>query len=508
MSSTRHFWEISTFLGLGLYLLACSSPCSVLNDQISDALSDGKLSETESAALMTFINNPTNKLGKQCSELRGATGQVNKASMLTYIRHNKTYQQWRIKHGNKPPELVGLQDSVESPLKARLYLESSASMFAYDNPQGKGLFKEALTELLLPFERTQPGQNRLSVVNNNVYPLTMPFSGFIASANLYPPQVRLGDSRFTDFRLIFDKVLQQVRPGEVSILASDLIYSPIDRNASPDKVMLMGQGLLADAFGRVADNTSLLVLQLAADYRGTYFSETARKWVAAPSSRPYYLCLIALNQTMRQLLANADQYNLWKLAGFQNFWLFSTNAASDLPLYTVLCKDAAHKGNLRQNDEERLAGAKLTHSLQGVGLDKISSSVVMPVAIDLSGLYLPDAVKADTSMYQITGPDCFRLTKIDTYPKVDGALGGPYKTTHKLLLATNRLARGNRTVTIRIKRTFPPPWIASSHTTDDSAPTPTTTFGLRHLMEGIEQAYNPTHQPAYFTLTITLTDEN
>ena len=490
------------FFSLALGFVSCGGDaCQQLNSQIKDALDDGKITAAESGGLFLFVTDPGNELGKKCNQLRTADGQPDKAALLAFIKQNPTYRKLTLKTGQSPV-VEGIVTTAEKPLRAKLYLEASASMFPYD---AGSKFKEAINDLISPFE-SKLGQTKLAVVNDKVYDMGMSYTDFIGQPNLYAPTVRKGNPNYTDFNLIFNQILTDLSEGDIAVLASDLIYSPKNGvGVSAEKVMVEGQSLMRTVFSPVADNTSLLVLQLTADYRGKYFSETARKWVSAPNERPYYLCIMARNATMQRILADPSRYDLQHLPGFQNFWLFSKATQQEAPTYTVLLNDATKQGSYRQGKQSLKTRSATVHELEAVEADKISKSLTIPVAIDLSKLYLPEATKTDPGQYEVaTGPDGFRVSRIEAYGQTDGKAAGPQQTTHKLVLTSAKPARNNRTLTISLRRTFPPRWVSNSHTTDDSQPDAQTTFGLQNLLTGIERAYNPTQQPTYFKLTIGL----
>ncbi|RYF53462.1 MAG: hypothetical protein EOO39_40755, partial [Cytophagaceae bacterium] len=119
------------------------------------------------------------------------------------------------------------------------------------------------------------------------------------------------------------------------------------------------------------------------------------------------------------------------------------------------------------------------------------------VAVDLSSLRVPASLLTDASQYVVDGKDNFKVSAVQPYSGANG-------TTHKLLLTTDKPARGERTATIRLRRQFPPRWIANTNTTNDASPDANSTFGIQNLLQGVERAYNPNNQTEYFTLTINL----
>ncbi len=493
-----------SYIILVLSVLICdltgckSNSCKQLNNNISEALSDNRIASDESKELLEFIKDPGNEFTSNCSNLRAVNGQPDQVSLLTFIKNNRTYK--KNQNEGKTPVVEGLTVETDKPLRAKLYLEASRSMFPYDNPNGQGKFKAAIQRLLTPFENEQPGQTKLAIVNDKVYDLTMSYSDFIGRSNLYAHESLPGDSSFTDFDLIFKQILKDLNEGEIAVLASDLIYSPRDKGASPAKIMEMGAGLMNTLFGPVANTTSLLVLQMSADYTGRYYSETARNWVEAPEQRPYYLCLMARNATMQRLLADAAHHNLEHLPGFRNFWFFSRTTLQAVPIYTVLFNDKSQKGKYRKHSDEVTDQDKTIHSLEKVTADPATNKLTIPIAVDLSKLYLPDAVKTNRGQYEITGPDGFQIQSITAF----GSTPDEFKTTHKFLLTSNKPLNRERTVIISMRRTFPPAWVRESHTDNDAQPDIKTTFGLQNLLQGIERAYNAENQETYFTIEISL----
>lgn len=395
----------------------------------------------------------------------------------------------------------GQQARVEQ-LTAKLYLEASGSMFPYDAPTTNGEFKRAITQLLTPFENQQPGQTQLFVANDKVYDLDLSFNAFIKKGNLYDKASKKGNASYTDFDLIFGDILTNLNAGEVAVLASDLIYSPRNpAGISTQKVMNMGEELMTNAFGPYRKTHSVLVLQLEADFQGTYYPQTGGKPKSYSGPRPYYLVLMARNATMQQFLANRATHDFTRLPGFQNFYLF-TDAAATTPFYTILVRDAAKKGNFSRNDDELKAGAKATHAIESIEADRVSKGLSVPVAVNFSTLYLPGSTLTDASQYSVEGKDNFRVSRATAY----GETPGPQGTTHKLVLTTDKPTRSNRTATIRLRRSFPPRWVTNSHTETDTTPDAETTVGLQNLLRGIERAYNPTNQPYYCAMMISLAD--
>jgi hypothetical protein len=386
------------------------------------------------------------------------------------------------------------------PLRLKLYLETSGSMFPYDAPGTTGEFKQTLNTLLNGFEQVQPGQTKLFAVNTEVNELALSQSEFIRTRNLFSLTKGKGKSSSTDFEGIFRDILANTGPGEVSVLVSDLIYSdPALAGMSQAKTLDAAQSLMTTVFNGSAKTHALLVVKLAADFRGLYYPAVGKP-LKYSGERPYYLCFIGQNAALHQLLTAPDYATLADFSNLPNFedrWFFGRDAKAVTPYYSILPNDPARKGRFRKAGSEVKARTAFVHTIESVDPDATGKGLTVPVAVDLSRLHLPASLLTDPAQYTVEGRDNFRVSAIKLYAGGSGA-------THKLLITSAKPASGERTAVIRLRRQFPPGWVARTATTQDNPPDSETTFGLDRLLMGVEQAYNPSRQTEYFSLKLTL----
>ncbi|WP_077921384.1 hypothetical protein [Spirosoma sp. 209] len=501
MIHTRLFSLLTTLTLAGL-LASCSGPADELDSQISDALtSDKAIDATEADAIRTFIESQKDDLAdnKKTAKLLTDAGDVDDAELLKYIRRNMTYRKLA-KEGDAPTVSLAGATASAKPLRLKLYLEASGSMFPYDAPGGNGTFKRTLNDLLTQFDGINPGQGNMFVVNTEVTPLGLSLSQFFREKNLFTVARTKGKTTSTDFEGIFQTILSETTGDDLSVLVSDLIYSdPGLAGMSAQKTLDAASSLLTTVFNPHATTHSMLVLKLTADFDGTYYSwnNTKQKY---KGERPYYLCLIGRTETLQRLYTDPAYQTIRqfeRLPGFEDSWFFGRDAKAVEPFYTVLVTDPARKGRFKRAAEEVRARTKAVHALDDVQPDVTDKSLAIPVAVDLSALRLPASLLTDVSQYDVSGKDNFRVSAVQTYSGANG-------TTHKLLLSTDKPARGARTAVIRLRRQFPPRWISQTNTTNDIPVDATSTFGLQNLLQGVERAYNPNNQTEYFTLTINL----
>lgn len=486
--------------------VGCSSSTDQLDEKISDALDDNTIDVAEADALRVFIGQESKVIGKdkKTAALITPDGEIDESALLAYIKRNRTYRKLA-KDGKTPT--VSLSGTVVSskPVRLKLYLEASASMFPYDAPGGNGSFKRALNDVLTQFDAVNPNQGKLYVVNTEVNDLGLSLSQFFKEKNIFTVAKTKGKTTSTDFEKIFSDILQTTSGDELSILVSDLIYSdPSLTGMSAQKTLDAASSLLSTVFNPYAGTHSMLVIKLKADFDGTYYSwNNAKKKYAG--ERPYYLCLIGRNETMQRLYQDQTYQTIRRfdqLPGYADSWFFGRAASGRdgqavTPFYSILVNDPSRKGRFKRSNDEVRSHAKAVHELTDVQADVTDKSLAVPVAVDLSALRLPASLLIDASQYVVEGKDNFRVTSVQAYSGANG-------TTHKLLISTDKPARGERSATIRLRRQFPPRWIANTNTTNDASPDANTTFGLENLLQGVERAYNPNNQTEYFTLKINL----
>ena len=450
-----------------------------------------------------YVGQETEALSKnkKTAVLLTPDGKLNESAFAAYIQRNRVYRKLA-KEGKTPTLSLGGAVVAGKPLRLNLYLEASGSMFPYDAPGGNGTFKRALNEVLTEFDGVSAGQSQLFVVNTEVNPLGLSLSQFFRQGNIFSVAKTKGKTSSTDFETIFRTILSETAGDNISVLASDLIYSdPSLAGMSAQKTLDAASSLLTTVFNPFAATHSMLVLKLNADFDGTYYSWNNAKH-PYKGDRPFYLCLIGRNEAMNRLYtdpAYAQIRRFEQLPGYADSWFFSKTTGAATPAYTVLVNDPARKGRFKRAAEEVRARASVVHAIEDVQPDVTNKSLTIPVAVDLSALHLPTSVLTDPTQYVVDGKDRFRVTAVEPYSGRGGM-------THKLLLTSTQPARGNRPAMITLRRQFPPRWIASTTTDNDTRPDAGSTFGLQNLLQGVDRAYNPNNQSTYFALTINLNE--
>lgn len=416
------------------------------------------------------------------------------------------------KGNSEKTEQTTVKKTPDTIIEPKIYLEHSGSMYSYDGVGVERHFKNTLVKIMQGFGEVKPKTSLVYIVNDSVYKHPQTFQELITSQNIFVKKI--GNPAYTNFGAIFKTMLEDLKEDQISILFSDLIYSGKNgKGGMAENIISEANQLCEVAFTNFSKNTSVLILQLHADYNGRYYpynSPNAGK--PYKGIRPYYVCLLAKNKTMEKFLNDntyAEIRNFEQLPNFKNKILFTNGTLLSNPYYTVLEEDSDQKGTFNQGD--RSLNTDGIHAIKNVkplygNTDKLTISV----AIKFPKGAISESEITNVNNYQIDGfKDKFRLIRVEpNFRKGDG-------TTHKLILEASQVAKGEREVLIKFKKIFPPEWVVTSNTVDDTNIDPNdttfsnTTFGLSNMINGFNSAFstiNSSNSNYYFTLKINLKD--
>jgi hypothetical protein len=139
-----------------------------------------------------------------------------------------------------------------------------------------------------------------------------------------------------------------------------------------------------------------------------------------------------------------------------------------------------------------------------------SGTVAFTVAVDLKSVFADDAFKTNPANYVLRGIDNFKIDKIQIYNGAN-VLGNDKhylgSATHLITISTTKLSVAQQALALQLNAQLPA-WVAASSTNNDVNTATdknlfTKTFGLQHLVEGIQEAFHAKGgNPAFFTLDI------
>ena len=368
----------------------------------------------------------------------------------------------------------GLED-----LSLTVYFERSGSMVPYDQRGGGGQLKKAVNDLINRF----PAGSKvdINIVNDGIYPYQHSVDEFLKDRDIYQSTEGIGNAAYTDFQLIFEKILEAQRPGNVSVLVSDLIYSPQDtRGVSLDKIFNEENSLATRVFAKYKGK-SVVVQQFMGDYSGKYYPYNNEPFEYT-GKRPFYLVIIADNDVMDQLASDKRYSGVLDASGMRNSYRFNQGTSKVACRILPEWKDNVGRFRVKYGDDIVLA------KCQG---DRETGKLCFSLAVDLSGLMKDDAMLTDPSNYEVQSLDGYKLTiqpidqsMVDAHNKED--LAG---MTHIMTLLGD-LKSHSDDVRISLRNELPA-WVAQSSCTSDTSSGgsfSTTTLGLDQLLGGMFDA--------------------
>lgn len=374
----------------------------------------------------------------------------------------------------RPPKHIRFVGINGEALKFHIFVERSGSMTAYDSPNGDGSFRSAI----MAMENSISGKVRVDSI---------------------------GDKGYTDYRKIFDEMLNRTQGDEVSILVTDMIYSVKDmEGVNPQKVFNEAQEMVRSVFKDAVKDKAMLVVRMNGSYNGPYYSyDNSVK--TFNGRRPYYIIVITSNSNMEQLTTDPDYRtfaDFRSLKGYENMCLFTAS-----PIYSPYCSfllgGKGLAGHFRPARGQEDAVTRLTD----VEPDKDKGYVQLTLAVDLKGMLTDADYLTDIRHYQLISDDGIKLKAIrpitasDRTPAEKKYLG---TATHLFVLTVPKVTH-EQSLKIRLLNQLPA-WTQQGSTDNDLVPDNATTFGLNPLLQGIYGSYNRNagDTPAYFELNLNI----
>ena len=470
---------------LGVAFLACLTACGghgQLDKAVKSALVRGDTTRAAYDSICAIVaGNP----GKY-SDLVTAEGKVDHKKMYEFIEGIASHLRPPMHWDTRP--YGGVDD-----LSLTIYFERSGSMVPYDQRGGGGQLKKAVNDIINHFPAGCKVD--INIVNDGIYPYQHTVDEFLKDRDIYQSTAGIGDASYTDFQLIFNKILEAQRPGNVSVLVSDLIYSPKDTHGvSLDKIFNEENSLATRVFAKYKGK-SVVVQQFLGDYSGNYYPYNGQPFNYS-GKRPFYLVIIADNEVMDQLAQDKRYSGMLDAPSVRNSYRFN-QGTSEVPC-RVLPEWKDNAGRFRVKHGDGLVLAKC----QG---DRETGKLCFSMAADLSGLMANDALLTNTENYDVKSIDGYTLTVQPIEPGMMTANNKEYLEgmTHILTL-TGDLKSPRDEVKISLRNELPE-WVRQSSCMSDTSTGgsfATTTLGLDQLLGGMFSAMKGGN--SFFDITIEL----
>ncbi|MCQ2289061.1 MAG: hypothetical protein MJZ74_08180 [Muribaculaceae bacterium] len=381
-----------------------------------------------------------------------------------------------------------------SSFSLTVYFERSGSMVPYDDAGGHGQLKKAVNDLINYFPAGDKA--KINIVNDDIYPYKGTVDSFLQDRNIYASTEGVGNATYTDFQKIFNKILEAQTPGNVSVLVSDLIYSPADtKDVSIDKILNEENSLATNMFKRYKGK-SIIVHKLTGDYNGKYYPYNNNA-VDYNGMRPFYLLIIADTKVMDAMAQSKDYQQFMDVQGSCGTYRFNQGESSVDWNVVPDWKDNAGRWRVSRGDRCELTGAEA---------DATTGVLKFAVAANLGALRCPEAVLCNDANYTVESLSGFKVEIAPIQPDMLTANNKSYLDGKTHIITFTGDYKGPRdNIKLSLRNDFPE-WIEQSTCKDDTnvmAPTfSSTTLGLSSFLGGIQQAFGAGNN--YFTMEIAI----
>jgi len=456
-----------------------------LEKAVKKAFIEGDTTQKAFDAICAMIQeNP-----KGYSEFLNEAGEINVEALNEYI--NEVGSKLR------PPMTWNIKGYGLKELSLTIYFERSGSMTPYDTPGGGGQLKKAVNDIINFFPAKEG--TKINIVNDNIYPYSGTVDSFLQDRNIYESTKGTGNSSYTDFKLIFEKIIQAQKPGNVSVLISDMIYSPQNTADVSVEKILNEENSVATAIFKTYKGKSIIINQMMGDYNGMYYP-----YNGAPfnynGKRPFYVVIVADAATIDRMAADEKYDKFLHPSGVKNSYRFN-QAQSELS-YKIVPDWKDNVGRFRQSRDE-------AHTITSCTGDRETGVLCFTIAANLKPLNKDNSFLTNVSNYAVKSQSGF---DISIRAINDGDVNNNNRSylegmTH-LITAKAKWEKSSDELTITLNNQFPA-WITESSTSSDvnaSAPGfANTTFGLEQFLHGIYDAFSAGND-SYGKITIKLKD--
>ncbi len=466
-------------LVLSLMLGACSG--SPIEKMVKDAFLQGDTTQARFDSICSVIKANPDRYSDYVDE----NGEINIENLSKMIEE--------VGGSLRPPMHWNVKAYGVASYSLTVYFERSGSMVPYDQTSGGGQLKKAVNDLINYFPADEQ-QVSINIVNNDIYPYNGTTASFLQDRNIYESTRGTGDASFTDFQLIFDKIFKAQKPGNVSVLVTDLIYSPKNTADVSVEKILNEENSLATAIFKQYKGKSIIVNQLMGDFDGKYYPYNGEPFDYR-GRRPFYVIVIADAQVMDRMAGDARFDRFLNLPGVLETYRF--NQAQSQLKYKILPSWKDDVGRFRISRDKQGA---LTQC-EG---DRETGVLCFTVAAALNGLRKSDAFLTDVNNYTVQSHDGYaiKVRKVES-ADINGNNKDYLEGMSHLITIAGKPQSPRDAVTLSLRNDFPQ-WISKCTSRDDShagGDFAGTTFGLEQFLRGIYDAFTA-GESNYATLTI------
>lgn len=383
----------------------------------------------------------------------------------------------------------------------KIFLETSASMGGYFNPNQSTKFKSVVSDLISKVDQEiKPVQIAFIADSTVRYNKSVSeFSREIATTSIAP-------QKSSQLHRIIDQISSETGKGNISVLVSDCILSfpdsDIKRNVDINQIQanLALKGDIYNTFSKLKKkHYSASVYAFTSEFFGIYYDYQNVKTRLWGENRPFYIWLIGESDLVTQFNLALSDISTFKPTNSLHF------GSSEKPIvdYDII-PQLGKKGKW----------AKTRDGLEDIDIpDKeplqffIGLDLAQLPAYAQDGNYLQKNIRISTAgstvNYQFRKKESFDRSKIKSQPQLKQF----QNASHILMIEVNNLSMTEAQLQVSLPMKYDT-WYKEWSTMNDKSVggRQHKTFALEHLIDGVLEAYNSRNKE-YINFSINLTKD-
>lgn len=369
--------------------------------------------------------------------------------------------------------------TATQPLQAvNVFLEVSGSMEGFMPKTGASgentKFQQHVAQLLSEINRTSSARQKTFFrIKEKPYKDTYQGISSTVRSGIQQP------AKSTDIPSVLDTLMSNYyRPGTVSVLISDFIYSPKNAGAIP-----YIKTDITDALTRSGSRPEMAVsvYGYTSDFRGTYYpalKAAGKKTNCCDTEIPYYIWVVGPADAVRRFDAALLEKQPAKQAHF--------GVTYPQPVYSVLNK-FQNKGSWYYGDAGASKRNAETYRVVAVSEASPQQPVEFVVGLNLGqlpGQYRDVAYLKQNLKLQGVDTDAKLLDVLAATNQTNASSGPESKYTHFAKIRLTKQPKAARPLVLKLQDQRPA-WVAQWTTRNDATPA-AKTFALSSLLDGLE----------------------
>ena len=239
-----------------------------------------------------------------------------------------------------------------------------------------------------------------------------------------------------------------------------------------------------------------IILQFASSFDGYYYDRNDKPYVCK-SPRPFYVVMTGNRDALKTLYAN---FKVEALPGLKNKCFLSSES------WTLNENDACAIISDYTN-ARRIKTLRNFLDIEEVSLDREASSLQFAIGVDYSDIFVDENYLLDKNNYQVE-PDDYKVVGVSkASPSAIGDFSISPSKPYAIVLSVPNGSFAPM-VTLSLRKGIPA-WVKKSNVNDDagSIPSPTQSFAIQKMVEGIVAAYSEDYDN-YYKMTMNINKYN